>query len=494
MRTLPSFAKRWKRPPAASPRTGLTIRTALVLGFGITLGLWLLAGYQMTQRMQEVESQTSAINRRYVVSQDLLSTVRTQVLLATVFVRDALLDPDPSTVPQYRQQFEQAYARASRALSLYVPILDTPEERQNLAELRGEIDAYRTAMLGVFDTSRQQQRSAGLLQEREVRERRDVVVRVSEKTQGLNRGAFVRRRDETARVNREAQRSSWQKLGVSLGLSLLVGLLATVYAGRLESQLRRQRVRDLQITGDLHRLSARLATAQEDERRTISRELHDEVGQSLTAIRVELGLVQRTSGVPAVAAARLEDARVMTEDTIKTIRDLSHLLHPSLLDDLGLAAAAKNYVETFTKRHGIRAELLHEQMAQRLAPELEVALYRILQEALTNVAKHAHASICRVYLQGLSTTVLVTIEDDGSGFDPAEVDRLGHAKGLGLIGMRERVEQFGGTFHLETAPGQGTRLTIEVPARRHPRLDADPLSHLDGDGELIDGEPANLSR
>jgi signal transduction histidine kinase len=476
--------------------TGLTIRTALMLGFGITLALWLLAGYRMTQRMQQVESQTSNINRRYILAQDQLATVRTQVLLGSVSVRDALLDPNPGSTSLYRKQFEDACAEANRALSRYVPILDTPDERANLTALRAEIEAYRKAMLAVFDAELQpgSHPPAKLIEDRVVREKRDVIVSVAERIQALNRRAFVRRRDETAELNREAQRSAWQKLGVSLGAGLLVGLLATFYAGRLEGQLRRQRSRDLRITEDLHRLSAKLATAQEDERRAISRELHDEVGQALTAIRVELGLVQRTNGVPAVAAARLEDARIMTEDAIRTIRDLSHLLHPSLLDDLGLAVAVKNYLEGFTKRQGIRTELIQEHMAQRLAPELEVALYRIVQEALTNVAKHAHASLCRVFLQGLTTTVLVTIEDDGSGFDAAEMERLGHAQGLGLIGMRERVQQFGGTFRLETAPGQGTRLTIEVPARRHSRLDTGHVAALQPYGELTNGEPAHLSR
>jgi signal transduction histidine kinase len=475
--------------------TGVTIKTALILGFGITLILWLFAGYEMYQRMQEVETQTSSVNRRYMIAQEQLSTVRAQVLLGSVAVRDGLLDPDPAATTAYRKQFEDAYAAADRTLSRYVPVIDTPEERTNIAELRAEIGAYRTAMLNVFEAESRSGATGGapLLQDRVIRQKRDVIFNVAETIQGLNRAAFVRRRDETAQLNREAQRSSWQRLGISLGVSFLVGVLATFYASRLETQLKRQRARDLRITEDLHRLSAKLATAQEDERRAISRELHDEVGQALTAIRVELGLVQRTSGVPAVAAARLEDARTMTEDAIRTIRDLSHLLHPSLLDDLGLAAAVKNYLEGFTKRHGIRTELIHEQMAQRLAPELEVALYRIVQEALTNVAKHAHASVCRVYLQGLTTTVLVTIEDDGSGFDPAEVERLGHAQGLGLIGMRERVQQFGGTFRLETAPGQGTRLTIEVPARRH-RLDAATLAPVDLHGDVLNGEPANLSR
>jgi signal transduction histidine kinase len=110
-------------------------------------------------------------------------------------------------------------------------------------------------------------------------------------------------------------------------------------------------------------------------------------------------------------------------------------------------------------------DVLHDRMDERLMPETEAAVYRIVQEALTNVAKHARATACRVYLQRLPNTVLITIEDDGAGFDQAETQVPGATHGLGLVGIRERVSQLRGTLRLETAPGKGTRLTVELPAR-----------------------------
>jgi signal transduction histidine kinase len=416
--------------------------------------------------MTDLEAQTTAISGRYMRAQELLSTTRAQVLLGSVLVRDALLDPDVAAAGSYRQRFEDTYIAATLALQQYVPVIDSPDERARVRGLGTQIDDFHHAMLEVFATdSREWPRDARALLQQRVVPKREVVLRVSDEVQAMNRLAFVQQRVETAELYRTAQRHAWQRLGLALAASLGIGILATLYAGRLESRIGRQRVRDLQITSDLHRLSARLATVQEDERRTIARELHDEVGQALTAMKVELLLAERTLPDEAPAVTHLQQARTMTEQIMHTIRNLSQLLHPALLDDLGLAPALQAYVDGFARRHSLQAELLHDQMDQRLAPEVETALYRIVQEALTNVAKHAHASSCRVYLHGLSTTVVVMIEDDGSGFDPAALDPLGGARGLGLIGIRERVAQHGGTFQLETAPGQGVRLTIEMPAR-----------------------------
>jgi signal transduction histidine kinase len=192
--------------------------------------------------------------------------------------------------------------------------------------------------------------------------------------------------------------------------------------------------------------------------------LHDEVGQVLTAIKVELAVAQRTIASRGDSVNVLEDAQAIADGAIHTVRDLSHLLHPAMLDDLGLPAAIDSYLRGFRRRHGIQAELLHGQMDERLAPQIEAAGYRIVQEALTNVAKHAKAMRSRVYLQRLARTVLITIEDDGTGFDVSETESGGARKGLGLISMRERVSQLQGTMRIESAPGKGTRVTVELPA------------------------------
>jgi two-component system sensor histidine kinase UhpB len=301
-------------------------------------------------------------------------------------------------------------------------------------------------------------------------------MRITEEVQALNRTAFVQQQAAIAGAYRTTQREVWQQLGVSFVASLAIALLATLYVGRLESRLRREREKDVLNTRDLQRLSARLVRAQEEERRTIARELHDEVGQVLMAIRVELALAEKRLDA-SQSGHVLHDAQSITEGALHTVRDLSHLLHPALLDDLGLVAALEWYIEPFGRRHGIRTTLRPEAMQVRLRPEVEIVAFRIVQEALTNVARHAHAASCTVSLKRRHGTLLIAIEDDGDGFDPAAVETPGAHRGLGLLGVRERVWQLLGTMRVESAPGRGTTIQVELPVHDSAEMpDASPVS------------------
>jgi signal transduction histidine kinase len=470
------------------PVEGLTIKAALLLGFGLTFGLWLFAGYQFTRRMAEVEQEAAALNARYTHAQDLLSTVRAQVLLASVYVRDALLDPNPASAADDRRRLDDTYSAVDRALQQYVPVFDSPGERDHLERLRQEIDDFRATMLEVLPNEGYGgPAEARLVLQRRIVPRREVVIRVSEEVQALNRAAFVQQQSAIAEIHRTSQRRIWQELGLALAASLGIALLATVYASRLENQLQDQRARDAQNTHDLQRLSAKLITAQEEERRSIARELHDEVGQVLTAIKVELVVAKHAIESAGASAQALEDVRSLTDGALHTVRDLSHFLHPAILDDLGLPAAIDWCLRAFGKRHGILVDLLHEGMSERLAPEIEAAAFRIVQEALTNIARHAEARACRVYLQRLTNTVLITIEDDGAGFDVAATRRADVRSGLGLLGIRERVSQLRGTLRLESAAGKGTRLTVELPAKARTRP-TDSIHQIDAAMERTAGE------
>ena len=311
-----------------------------------------------------------------------------------------------------------------------MPILGTPDEQLRIAQLRTEIEQLRLTMREVLDDDVPLRPvEARILLQRRIVPKRETVIRVSEEAQSLNREAFLTQQAAIAGVYGATQRNVWLQLGLALVGSAAIGWFATRHVSRLEDRLQQGRARDAENARDLQRLSAKLITAQEEERRTIARELHDEVGQLLMAVKVELGLAQRAVEHHGAPAHVLDDARVLTDNALHTVRDLSRLLHPAVLDDLGLPAAVDSYLREFSRRHAIRAELLQEGMDERLTRDLEITAYRAVQEALTNLVKHSNAASCRVYLQRLFQTVLVTIEDDGLGFD---LDALPRATALAL--------------------------------------------------------------
>ena len=216
-----------------------------------------------------------------------------------------------------------------------------------------------------------------------------------------------------------------------------------------------------QRTAALRRLSARLLRVQDEERRRIARELHDSLGQYLTAAKINLDVLARTKG----DGAYLREAQQLIDRAISDTRTLSHLLHPPLLDEAGFISAAHWYVEGFGKRSGIRASLEIPEGFERLPSEIETALFRILQEALTNVHRHSGSRSVEVRLTRDTSYVTLSIQDHGKGIPQDTLDRFqknGTNVGVGLAGMRERIKELGGTFQLESG-SKGTLLRTIVP-------------------------------
>ena len=208
-------------------------------------------------------------------------------------------------------------------------------------------------------------------------------------------------------------------------------------------------------------LLRRVLSAQEDERGRIARELHDGVGQALVSLAVGLTGID---SLPDLEAARDRLARLqqVAAESLAEIRHLSHGLRPVVLDDMGLAAALARLTSVFSRVHGIRAELITpDGTTERLPKEIESALYRIAQEGLTNVAKHARARTVDVVLEVGDGFVRLSVADDGDGFHPS--DRLGLLAGIGLSGMKERASLLGGSFHVASTPGDGTTLEVQIP-------------------------------
>jgi signal transduction histidine kinase len=202
-------------------------------------------------------------------------------------------------------------------------------------------------------------------------------------------------------------------------------------------------------TVQLEDLTRLLLRAQEDERRRIARELHDEAGQVLTAVKIELDLEGR------------DDAGALVGRALAQVRDLSNLLRPSVLDDLGLGAALKALADDFSARTRIGSALDLQGAARRLAPDLEVVIYRVIQEALTNIARHAHATMAFVHLVIDDRRALLTVEDNGRGLGQAPAhDSRAH---MGWLGMRERVTAVGGTLSIEPGSKGGVCIRADIP-------------------------------
>ena len=233
--------------------------------------------------------------------------------------------------------------------------------------------------------------------------------------------------------------------GVLFGVFADVLLIATVGLGTLFLVLSEGRRALETRRGQLEQLTRLLLRSQEDERRRIARELHDEAGQVLTAVKIELDLEGRTEASGMVARA------------LSQVRDLSNLLRPTVLDDLGLLPALRALAEDFSRRTRVEARLEAPDLTPGLSPEAEVAIYRVVQEALTNVARHAGARRVQVAVQLEPESVRVRIEDDGHGV-PGEI-----TPHLGLLGMRERVSALGGTLELGGAAGSGLRVEAVIP-------------------------------
>ena len=213
----------------------------------------------------------------------------------------------------------------------------------------------------------------------------------------------------------------------------------------------------------LRALSRRLAEAQEAERRHIARELHDEIGQDLTALKLllEIGALQPADGIKD----NLAEAQRLVSELMGLVRDLSLDLRPAMLDDLGLLPAFLWYFERYRARTGVQVTFEHGGLEERrFPPDVETAAYRIVQEALTNVARHAHADEVTVRLRAGQAALHLQVEDWGIGFDPKSV--LDARATGGLSGMEERVALLGGQLTTESAPGSGTHLTVELPLSR----------------------------
>jgi PAS domain S-box-containing protein len=217
-----------------------------------------------------------------------------------------------------------------------------------------------------------------------------------------------------------------------------------------------------QANTQLRVLSRRLFEVRDEERRHLARELHDEIGQALTAAKINVSSVQAAKN--GDHSLRLQETMALLDNLLRQVRQISLDLHPSLLDDLGLAAALRSLLDQQARRAGLRAQFCAAQLADNIGPAIETTAFRIAQEAITNILRHANAGFVSVHLRTETGALRMKIVDDGRGFDLAEVEgHTGPVRGFGLMGMRERAASVGGRVQIVSSPKKGTTVEVFLP-------------------------------
>jgi signal transduction histidine kinase len=259
----------------------------------------------------------------------------------------------------------------------------------------------------------------------------------------------------------EAQEGLTRALAIAFGSGLLLVLGSAVYIARLERQTRTRYLELARSQSELQQLSARLVDAQETERRSISRELHDEIGQALGALLVDIGrLTASLSNSDLKVTELLDHMKSVAERSLGAVRNIALLLRPSMLDDLGLAAALEWLGREVSRSSEVEVDVETGNVPEELPDEYGVCIYRVAQEALNNAVRHSGARNAKIRFEQPAGTILVRITDDGRGFDP------GRTRGLGLLGMEERVKRLGGSLKVESQPGKGAAVIAELPFPR----------------------------
>ena len=450
-------------PPGTAPVGVSSIRGALVAGFAVLIALWTFAGFELIRSLGDVEQRVTAEHDAFANAADTVSLIRRNVFEASINVRDALIDADPLARESYRDELREFREAIQDRMATYLRDVASDEERGEWAKLRAKLDEYWTSLEFVFadDLPTSTTRAATMLR-RNVRPIRKDVLTLLDNLRGLQQASRRQHDADVALLYAAARRRSFWIVAGALLLGVAAAWFSTRHIAGLEREIHRQRLAETHNRLDLERLSARLVDAQEAERRSLARELHDEVGQALTAIKMSVGVALRTPGTPRARVA-LEEARGVAETTLQGVRDLSQLLHPSMLDDFGLPETLAAYLRNYSKRTGIRAYFSLDGIKERLPPDVEVCIYRIVQEALTNVARHSGALSCEVSLRRLGDHVELVIEDSGRGMTLTS-DSRDARHGLGLMGMRERAQALDGRFELTNRPEGGTRVVVTLPA------------------------------
>jgi signal transduction histidine kinase len=428
----------------------------LSLGFGGLLLFILLAAVGSLLVLDHVRRQESGMRQAFLGRLGALDQIRAGIYLSGTYVRDFLLSPDASGEQAQSARLAGLERETRAAMDSYGRSLG-PEERKPFQDLRAEIDAYwRVLDRTLAWTPEERNRLRYSFFYDELVPRRTTMLQIADRIAAVNEHGLSRAEDELTGSSERLRRSLMWTFAITLAGGIVLALVTIGRTLQMERELERRLEENGRARADLRELSAKLLRAQENERRTLARELHDEVGQSLSAILME------TEGAacaeePAEIREHLAAIRAMAEKTVNEVRDLALLLRPSMLDDFGLAPALRWHAREMAKRTGLHVVVQADDAVDGLPEEHQTCIYRLVQEALNNAARHASARTVEVAVKREGQRVRFTVRDDGAGFDPRFV------RGLGLLGMEERVARLGGSVRFDSQPGRGTLVAAELP-------------------------------
>ena len=429
-------------------------RFILIAGFGGLLMLMAFAGIDAMQLLREIQRRNDAIRRDFLNRNRLLNQIRSDVYLSGTYVRDYILEPEPQNAAMHRRSLQKTRLDMDSALQSYAKMLSA-DEALPYGTLQRELGDYWRVLEPALQWNVEQRRADGYeFLHDEVLPRRMAMLSIADQIGGVNERQLNGGSSQVASLFTQFQVRLASTVFVTLGLGLLLAGFSIRKILGLEGESVRAR-------GELKELSARLVEAQETERRSISRELHDEVGQSLSAVLV--GLSNLSAAIPASAGAALkphvEGIRKLAESSVGVVRNITLLLRPSMLDDLGLVPALQWQAREVSKRTGMHVDVAVEGVSDDLPEQYKTCVYRVVQEALNNCARHAGANTVRIIVRQGQKHLMLSIQDDGSGFQP-DLHR-----GIGLLGMEERVTHLNGSFELDSEPGRGTLIAILLPLK-----------------------------
>ena len=431
----------------------MRLKTWLVaaLGLGSLVVLIAVSLLVSSQRAQEIYAQLDALGAHHRQVEANLRKLRSDVNLSGIFVRDYLLDIVRERAPEYRQQLAE-FRRTNMTTLGELRRLVQHDDR--ISSLQTKLDDYWTTFDPLFDWTPAEKimRSAAFLR-REVVPRREAALTIAQEIEELNDANVASQREEVSRryaaFRAELQRLLWQTILLGLTVAVVVVIRLRVLEGRSEK-----------AEGQMRELSQQLVNTQEEERKNLSRELHDHVAQVLTGLRMELGRVERLSPVVAPVVA---ECKTLVDDMFRTVRNLALGLRPSMLDDFGLQAALEWLARDCMSRYVIDVDLQTDGDFDALPDKYRTCVYRVVQEATTNCVRHAEAKKIQIRVNAEGEQLRVRVSDDGRGLDPRQ-----RRRGLGLRGIDERVKELHGTMTISSAPAGGTTVLVSlpIPARR----------------------------